>query len=103
VACQECDAAQQRVGYLKVELKREKVEKLDAENASARLTVDLGQGKAKALALDKELAEARKSLEAEASEHDMLCATIGVICDVLRVVQTEGTSSLVAHVIDITA
>jgi hypothetical protein len=101
--CQECDAAQRRVGYLKVELEREKAKKLDAENASAGLTVDLGQEKAKALALDKELAEARKNLEVEASEHDMLCATIGVVCDDLRVAQTEGTSSLAAHVVDITA
>jgi hypothetical protein len=41
--------------------------------------------KAKALALDKELAVAMKNLEAEASEHDMMCAAIGVICDDLRV------------------
>jgi hypothetical protein len=33
----------------------------------------------------------------------MLCATIGVVCDDLRVAQAEGTSSLVAHVIDMKA
>jgi hypothetical protein len=39
----------------------------------------------KVLTLDQELGEARKNLEAEANEHGMLCAAIGVICDDLRV------------------
>jgi hypothetical protein len=64
--------------------------------------VDLGREKVKVLTLDKELAEARKSLRVVASEHGMLCAAIKVICDDLRVAQAEGTSSLVAHVDDIT-
>jgi hypothetical protein len=41
--------------------------------------VDLGWEKAKVLTLDKELDEARKSLKAEVSKHDILCATIRVI------------------------
>jgi uncharacterized protein with von Willebrand factor type A (vWA) domain len=54
------------------------------------------------LTLDKELDEVRKSLEAEVSEHDILHAAIRVICDDLEVAQTERTSLLAAHVIDIT-
>jgi hypothetical protein len=77
-ACQECDTDQQRVGSLEAELKREK--------ASAELAVDLGREKAKVLFQDKELDEAIKSLEAEISEHNMLRATIGVVCDDLKVV-----------------
>jgi hypothetical protein len=47
--------------------------------------VDLGQEKAKVLTLDKDLTDVRKNLEAEANEHDMLCATTGVFCDDLKV------------------
>jgi hypothetical protein len=57
----------------------------------------------KVLSLDKELAEMRKNLEAKTSEHGMLCATIGVVCDDLEVVQAEGTSSLAACVVNIMA
>jgi hypothetical protein len=53
------------------------------------------------LSLGKELTEVRKNLEVEASEHGMLCATIGVVCDDLGVAYAEGTSLLVAHVVDI--
>jgi hypothetical protein len=76
---------------------------LDVVNASTGITTGLGQEKAKVLTLDKELTKVRKNLKAEASEHGMLCATIGVVCDDLRVAQAEGTSSLVAHVIDMKA
>jgi hypothetical protein len=65
--------------------------------------VDLGWEKAKELTLDKELTEARKNLEVEASEHDMLCAAIGVVCDDLRVAQVEGTSLWAACIVDIKA
>jgi hypothetical protein len=58
---------------------------LDAENASAGLTADLGWEKAKVLTLDKELDEARKSLKAEVGEHGILVATIGAVCDDLEV------------------
>jgi hypothetical protein len=57
----------------------------------------------KELTLDRELNEATKNLEAEVSEHGILHAAIGVICDDLEVAHTEGTSSLAARVIDITA
>jgi hypothetical protein len=73
---------------------------MDAENASAGFTVNLGWEKANVLTLDQELTEPRKDLEEEANEHGMLCATIGVVCDDLRVAQAEGTSSLAACVID---
>jgi hypothetical protein len=63
-ACQEHDAAQQQVGSPEAELEREK---------------------ANALTLDKELTKARKTLEAEASKHDMLRAAIRVVCDDLEV------------------
>jgi hypothetical protein len=46
---------------------------------------DLGWEKAKVLTLDEELHKARMNLEAEASEHDMLRATIGVVCEDLEV------------------
>jgi hypothetical protein len=65
--------------------------------------VDLGWEKVKVLTLEKELVEVRKNLETETSEHNMLCATIGVICDDLGVAQVEGTSSLAARIIDIMA
>jgi hypothetical protein len=55
------------------------------------------------LTLDQELAEARRNLEAEASEHGMLHAAIGVVYKDLGVEQAEGTSSLAAHIIDIMA
>jgi hypothetical protein len=65
--------------------------------------IDLGREKAKVLTLDKKLTEVRKNLEANASEHGMLCATIGVVYDDLGVAQAEGTSLLEARVIEITA
>jgi hypothetical protein len=81
----ERDATQQWVGSLEAKLERERARKLDAENASARLMADLGWEKAKVLTLDEELHKARMNLEAEASEHDMLRATIGVVCEDLEV------------------
>jgi hypothetical protein len=53
--------------------------------------------------LDRELDEARKNLKSEVSEHGILRASIGVICDDLKVAQTKRTSLLAACVIDITA
>jgi hypothetical protein len=55
------------------------------------------------LTLDRELDEVRKNLESEVNEHGILCAAIGVICDDLKVAQTERTSLLAACVIDIIA
>ena len=50
-----------------------------------------------------ELAEAWRILQAESDEHDLLRTAIGVVFDDLEVVRSEGTSSLVARAIDITA
>ena len=50
-----------------------------------------------------ELAETWRILQAESNEHDLLCATIGVVFDDLEVARSEGTSSLAAHAVDITA
>jgi hypothetical protein len=91
------------VGSLEAKLEREKAQKLDVENTSAGLMADLDQEKAKVLTLDQELAEARRNLEAEASEHGMLRAAIRVVYKDLRVEQVKGTSSLAARVIDIMA
>jgi hypothetical protein len=73
------------------------------ENAYAKLAANLGREKAKVLTLGKELAEVKENLEAKTSEHGMLRTAIEVVCDDLGVAQAEGTSSLVAHVVDITA
>ena len=38
----------------------------------------------------------------ESNEHDLLCATLGVVLDDLEVVRSEGTSSLADRAIDFT-
>ena len=53
--------------------------------------------------LATELAEAWRSHQAETDEHDLLRAALGVVCDDLQVVKLEGTSSLAARAIEITA
>jgi hypothetical protein len=53
--------------------------------------------------LETKLAKTKKNLQTENDEHGMLRVAIGVICDDLEVVQTEGTSSLVACIIEIMA
>jgi hypothetical protein len=103
VAYQGRDATQQQVGSLEAKIEREKAQKLDAENASVGLAADLSREKVKVLTLDRELDEARKNHEVEVNKHDILRAAIGVVCDDLEVAHTEGASSLVARVIDITA
>ena len=50
-----------------------------------------------------DLAEVRRNLQAESDELGILSATLGVVCDDLEVVRSEGTSSLVARAIEITA
>ena len=50
-----------------------------------------------------DLAEVRKNLKAESDELGILSAALGVVCDDLQVVQSEGTSSLMAHAVEITA
>ena len=66
-----------------------KAQKLEAEGAAAGLAMDL--------------AEARSLLQVESDELDLLKVALGIVCDDLRVVQAEGTSSLVARAVDITA
>ena len=64
-------------------------QRLEAEGISAELAVDL--------------AEARRNLQAESDELGILRATLGVVCDDLEVVRSEGTSSLVACAVEIMA
>ena len=66
-----------------------KAQKLEAEGAAAGLSRDL--------------AEARSVLQAESDELELLKVGLGIICDDLQVLQAEGTNSLVAYAIDITA
>ena len=64
-------------------------QKLEVESISIRLVMDL--------------AEARRNLQAESDELGILSVALGVVCDDLEVVQLEGTSSLVACAVKITA
>ena len=50
-----------------------------------------------------DLAEVRRNLQAESDELGILSATLGVVCDDLEVVWLEGTSSLAARAVEITA
>ena len=53
------------------------------------------------LAMD--LAEARRNLQAESDELSILSTTLGVVCDDLEVVRSEGTNSLMACPVEIMA
>ena len=53
------------------------------------------------LAMD--LAEARRNLQTESNELGILRTALGVVCDDLEVVRSEGTSSLVARAVETTA
>ena len=53
------------------------------------------------LAVD--LAEVRRNLQVESDELGILSAALRVVCDDLEVVRSEGTSSLMAHAVEITA
>ena len=64
-------------------------QKLEAKSVSAGLAMDL--------------VEARRNLQAESDKLGILSATLGVVCDDPEVVRSEGTSSLVAHAIEIMA
>jgi len=66
-----------------------KAQKLEAEGAAAGLARDL--------------TVLRSVLQAESDELKLLKVGLSVVCDNLRVVQAEGTSSLAAHAVDITA
>ena len=50
-----------------------------------------------------DLVEVRRNLQAENNELDIMSATLEVVYDDLEVVRSEGTSSLVARAIEITA
>ena len=63
--------------------------KLEAESTSVGLAVDL--------------VEVRRNLRAESDKLGILSSTLGVVCEDLEVVLSEGTSSLVAHAIEIMA
>ena len=63
--------------------------KLEDESVSTELAVDL--------------AEVRRILQAKSDKLGILSAALGVVCDDLEVVRSEGTSSLAAHAIEITA
>ena len=49
-----------------------------------------------------ELADVKRNLQAESDELGILSAALGVVCDDLEVVQSEGTSSLMARAVKIT-
>ena len=51
--------------------------------------------------LATELAKARRNLQAESDKLGILSAALGVVCDDLEVVRSEGTSSLMARAIEI--
>ena len=53
--------------------------------------------------LARDLAEARSVPQAESDELELLMVGLSIVYDDLRVVQAEGTSSLAAHAVDITA
>ncbi|XP_066347672.1 uncharacterized protein [Miscanthus floridulus] len=88
-ACQERNNAQQKVGSLQAKLGSTTTQKLEAESVSVGLAVDL--------------AEARRNLQAESDELGILSAALGVACDDLAVVRSEGISSLAARAVEITA
>ena len=64
-------------------------QKLEAESVSIGLAVDL--------------TEARRNLWAKSDELGILSAALGVVCDDLQVVWSEGTSSLTARAVEIMA
>ena len=63
--------------------------RLSAENVSVKL--------------EKEVAHARRALQVESDEHDLLQATVGVVLDALKVVEPVETSPLAARATGITA
>ena len=64
-------------------------QKLEAESISTGLAMDL--------------AEARRNLQVDSDELGILTTALGVVYDNLEVVRSEGTSSLVACAVNITA
>ena len=50
-----------------------------------------------------DLIEVRRNLQAKSDELSIMSIALGVVYDDLEVVQSEGTSSLMAHAVEITA
>ena len=50
-----------------------------------------------------DLAEERRNLQAKSDKLGILSTALGVVCDDLEVVRSEGTSSLAARVVEIMA
>ena len=50
-----------------------------------------------------DLTEVRRNLQTESDKLGILSTALGVVCDDLEVVRSEGTSSLAARAIEITA
>ena len=87
-AVREHDEVQLKISSLQAKLDTTKAQKLEAEGAATGLA--------------KDLAGVRSVLQAESDKLELLKVGLSVIYDDLQVVQAEGTSSLVAHDIDIT-
>ena len=77
------------VRSLRVDLDDAVSRRLSAENVSVKL--------------EKEVAHARRALQVESDEHDLLQAMVGVVLDALKVVEPMETSPLMAHAAGITA
>jgi len=77
------------VHSLRAELGDTVSRRLNAENVSVRL--------------EKEAAYARRALQVESDEHDLLQAMVGVVLDALKVVEPVETSPLAARAAGITA
>ena len=88
-ALRECDDAQQNISSIQAKLGTTTTQRLEAEGVSVVLAA--------------ELAEVRRNLQAESDELGILSAALIVVCDDLEVVRSEGTSSLTADAVEITA
>ena len=86
---QKVDEDVEVVRSLQVELGDAVNRRLSAENVSVKL--------------EKEAAYARRALQVESDEHDLLQATVGVVLNALNVMEPVETSPLAARVIGITA
>ena len=61
------------------------------------------EAKSVCVGLAMDLAEERRKLQAESDELGILSTALGVVCDDLEVVRSEGTSSFAARAVEITA
>ncbi|XP_066313885.1 uncharacterized protein [Miscanthus floridulus] len=71
----------------------------NSEGLDGRLAAEM----TKSRSLEKELGEVEATLLKESDEHDLLRAAVGVVFNDLEVTRPEGTSSLAACAVDITA